>query len=372
MAEQVPSMVGSEHKSVALFDSVLNFFPSTSDLRDVSSADTHDYASGVDAHDHAAADLHSAARRDPATLAPPAHDQFGPPPSEREIPPSRMSMEGREEVSELKVALAVLARELGASSLASIDELRDSLNSHLRVLRVPSLESIDEIQGALVEPRSQYTCFHCGAMCSHEQASAMQKKQRHDVPENLQHDMVDMVAAPADKMVEMVEEKGRHSRVSAPIHSGKSAAKPGSDGESGSNEIPRVISGGQSTLGGGRIWDRFLNRSHDDAASSIISVRACAPSTWATATDSCRALLREVRRKALVAAHHPDIWVTGLLMLVVLLLATLGSLLVWADETTGNMRRHAQARFPPTLPWRQPRGKSQVDLPQMLPPGGSI
>ena len=280
-------MVCSEHRSVAPSDSILNF-PSTSDFRDVSGVDAHDYASGVNAHDHAAADLQSAARPEPATLAPPA-------------------------------------REPDVSGLASIDELRDSLHSPLRELRVPTRESIDEIGGAPDGPRSQHRCSHCGAMCSNEEASAMQKKQRH-VPENLQHDMnmVDMVAAPP-----------------ATLHL---------QGASSSKEL----SGSQSMLGGGSIWTRFLtaNRPQDDASSSMISCDVCAPSTWASATASCRALLREGRRKALVAAHHPDIWLTGLLMLVVLLLATLGSLLVWADETTGNMRRHAQARPPPTSPWR--------------------
>ena len=258
----------------------------------------------------------------------------------------------------MKSALAVLARELGISSLATIDELRNSLHPPFPELGVPRLESIDESENALHGPRFPHKCSHCGAMCSQEEASAMQKKQRHDA--NLQHGMVDMVAAPADEIVEMVEEKGGQSRVSSSIHSGQSTAKPDSNGKPdnsghstsqktlmsvpGSNEL----SGGQSFLGGGTIWNRFLaaNRSQDDASSSIISFKVCAPSTWATAIDSFRALLREVRRKALVAAHHPDIWLTGLLMLVVLLLASLGSLLVWANETTDTMRRHAQASPP--------------------------
>ena len=66
-------MVCSEHKSVAPSDSALDLL-STSDFRDVSGVDAHDYANRMDARGHAAADFHSAARQDPATLAPSAHN----------------------------------------------------------------------------------------------------------------------------------------------------------------------------------------------------------------------------------------------------------------------------------------------------------
>jgi len=127
-------------------------------------------------------------------------------------------------------------------------DLRDSLYSPLRELRAPSLE----IEGAPDGPRSQYKCSHCGAMCSHEEASAMQKK--HAVPENLQHDM-NMVAAPEHEMVDMV------AAPAALLHlQGVSS--------------PKESSGSQSIPGGGSIWTRFLTANRSQVSPLHPSFRA--------------------------------------------------------------------------------------------------
>jgi hypothetical protein len=69
----------------------------------------------------------------------------------------------------------------------------------------------------------------------------------------------------------------------------------------------------QTSIG---IWDRFLARgpnSQDEFADGAAS------SCWTAFKDSCRALLWEMGRKTMVTLQHPDIWLTGLFFLVVLL-----------------------------------------------------
>lgn len=82
----------------------------------------------------------------------------------------------------------------------------------------------------------------------------------------------------------------------------------GASQASGSNS-----SFGPDTSDKGGIWARFTRRRSEDAA--VFQVVEEPYSCTAASTESCRAFLRELRRKALLATRHPDIWLTGLLVL---------------------------------------------------------
>ncbi|KAJ1483651.1 hypothetical protein T484DRAFT_1895615 [Baffinella frigidus] len=72
--------------------------------------------------------------------------------------------------AEVLSALAVLARELGVSSLLSMDALRDALNG---------------------------PCSHCGALCSQEESGTTQPQQHHDVAvESGEHRVTEIPQAP--------------------------------------------------------------------------------------------------------------------------------------------------------------------------------
>jgi hypothetical protein len=79
----------------------------------------------------------------------------------------------------------------------------------------------------------------------------------------------------------------------------------------------------QSSIG---IWDRFLARGVATSESGFGDGGSPA-SCWTAVTDTSRSFLRDLRRKAVVTVQHPDIWLSGLFVLLVLLGVSVGTLL---------------------------------------------
>ncbi|KAJ1466638.1 hypothetical protein T484DRAFT_1861133, partial [Baffinella frigidus] len=89
-----------------------------------------------------------------------------------------------------------------------------------------------------------------------------------------------------------------------------------------------AFGGSQNNIG---IWDRFLSRGVTTSEAGFED-GAASSSCWTTVTDTSRSFLRDLRRKAVVTVQHPDIWLTGLFVLVV------GTLVAWSEEATNTMR----------------------------------
>ncbi|KAJ1470770.1 hypothetical protein T484DRAFT_1753657 [Baffinella frigidus] len=147
--------------------------------------------------------------------------------------------------AEVLSALAVLARELGVSSLPSMEALRDALHG---------------------------PCSHCGALCS--QAEAGTKQQREEAP------------------ISSID--GRHN--------GRAESATTESGEQ--NEQSAPITG---------IWNKFLNVSTSNIIFQGEEV-AASPFCPAVLWEHPKALLSSLRRKALVAAAHREIWLPGSLV----------------------------------------------------------
>jgi len=96
--------------------------------------------------------------------------------------------------------------------------------------------------------------------------------------------------------------------------------------------------GGSSSEKRGGIWDGYIRHGSNLFGNDADTQPTC----WAAFSDSGRAFLWELRRKALVTVQHPDIWLTGLLVLLVLLAATLGSIFAWSNEESETMRFNAK------------------------------